>query len=312
MSASVSPRPISACCSGRCSSGFPFPRSGCSVTGCPAAADGDALRHRRAGTAPLAWRQSDGRPAGEPCCSMRPWGLPGGLLRHHVLGGAPGQCIRPWRPCSSACRCWRAASAGLGVEQRAGRLLAILALGASGALGWPGPKWRRLLRDAAGLRRAGFLLRLRRLGALSGAQQMGLANGSLPTQAGLRTFWSLVAGAVLIGLMGRYGSACGAAAHESAGPVAGDLPGRVLQRDDLLPAAARHQRTDPGGNGLQLPVPFVSMLLLFFDQPARMGWHWLPGSLLVILAIGLLLRRTGSQAAEAVRPSSSARVRAIA
>jgi len=38
-------------------------------------------------------------------------------------------------------------------------------------------------------------------------------------------------------------------------------------------------------------VPFVSMLLLFFDQPARMGWHWLPGSLLVVLAIGLLLRR---------------------
>ena len=40
-------------------------------------------------------------------------------------------------------------------------------------------------------------------------------------------------------------------------------------------------------------MPFVSMLLLFFDQPARMGWHWLPGSLLVILAIGLLLRRDG-------------------
>ena len=38
-------------------------------------------------------------------------------------------------------------------------------------------------------------------------------------------------------------------------------------------------------------VPFVSMLLLFFDQPARMGVHWLPGSLLVVLAIGLLLRR---------------------
>jgi hypothetical protein len=35
------------------------------------------------------------------------------------------------------------------------------------------------------------------------------------------------------------------------------------------------------------------MLLLFFDQPARMGWHWLPGSLLVILAIGLLLRQDG-------------------
>jgi len=38
-------------------------------------------------------------------------------------------------------------------------------------------------------------------------------------------------------------------------------------------------------------VPFVSMVLLFVEQPQRMGWQWLPGSLLVILAIGLLLRR---------------------
>ena len=39
-------------------------------------------------------------------------------------------------------------------------------------------------------------------------------------------------------------------------------------------------------------VPFVSMLLLFFDQPARMGWHWAPGALTVMLAIALLLRRS--------------------
>ena len=38
-------------------------------------------------------------------------------------------------------------------------------------------------------------------------------------------------------------------------------------------------------------VPFVSMLLLFIEQPQRIGWHWLPGSLLVLLAIALLLRR---------------------
>jgi len=33
------------------------------------------------------------------------------------------------------------------------------------------------------------------------------------------------------------------------------------------------------------------MLLLFIDQPQQIGWHWLPGSLLVILAISLLLNR---------------------
>ena len=29
-------------------------------------------------------------------------------------------------------------------------------------------------------------------------------------------------------------------------------------------------------------VPFVSMLLLFIDQSERIGWHWLPGSLMVV------------------------------
>ena len=33
------------------------------------------------------------------------------------------------------------------------------------------------------------------------------------------------------------------------------------------------------------------MLLLFIDQPQRIGWHWVPGSLLVMLAIAVLLRR---------------------
>ena len=42
-------------------------------------------------------------------------------------------------------------------------------------------------------------------------------------------------------------------------------------------------------------LPFVSMLLLFIDQPQRIGWHWLPGSLLVILAIGMLLSRAAGR-----------------
>ena len=44
-------------------------------------------------------------------------------------------------------------------------------------------------------------------------------------------------------------------------------------------------------------VPFVSMLLLFIAQPQRIGWHWLPGNVLVIIAIGLLLRRGKAAAA---------------
>ena len=37
-------------------------------------------------------------------------------------------------------------------------------------------------------------------------------------------------------------------------------------------------------------VPFVSMLLLFIGQPQRIDWRWLPGNLLVLLAIALLRR----------------------
>jgi drug/metabolite transporter (DMT)-like permease len=37
-------------------------------------------------------------------------------------------------------------------------------------------------------------------------------------------------------------------------------------------------------------APFVAMLLLFVTEPDRIGWHWLPGSLLVITDIALLRR----------------------
>src|SRR5699024_10002943 len=42
-------------------------------------------------------------------------------------------------------------------------------------------------------------------------------------------------------------------------------------------------------------VPFVSMVLLFITQPRVIGWQWLPGSLLVVLAITLLLRHDAAK-----------------
>src|SRR3546814_14076005 len=92
---------------------------------------------------------------------------------------------------------------GLGVEQPAGRRLAILALGASGALGLA---WAENGGDFSGMQ-----LGLGELGFLFGCvasalypvlSKWVLANGTLPRQAGLRTFWSLIAGPLLIGLMG--------------------------------------------------------------------------------------------------------------
>jgi drug/metabolite transporter (DMT)-like permease len=43
--------------------------------------------------------------------------------------------------------------------------------------------------------------------------------------------------------------------------------------------------------GYSYLVPFLSMLSLFIEQPQRIGWHWLPGSLMVLLSIVLLLKR---------------------
>ena len=51
-------------------------------------------------------------------------------------------------------------------------------------------------------------------------------------------------------------------------------------------------------------VPFVSMLILFAVQPASIGWPWLPGSLLVLLAIGLLLRRDVTGRARPADPAT--------
>ncbi|WP_244613144.1 EamA family transporter [Modicisalibacter radicis] len=53
-------------------------------------------------------------------------------------------------------------------------------------------------------------------------------------------------------------------------------------------------------------VPFVSMLLLFVNEPQQMDWRWLPGSLLVTLAIVLLLRRDVTQRRAAAARNSSA------
>ena len=47
-------------------------------------------------------------------------------------------------------------------------------------------------------------------------------------------------------------------------------------------------------------APFVSMLLLFIAEPDRIGWRWLPGSLLVLLAITLLLLRDARRPAERI------------
>ena len=188
---------------------------------------------------------------------------------------------------------------GFGVERLALRLPAILALGATGALGLAfAESMGRAGRLQFGIGEAVFFL-----GCLSTAlypvlSKWGLATGRLPGSAAVRTFWSLGLGAVLIGLVGLAVEPVTHLASMTGldlllllflGLLSTALTFWLLQRATavLTPGAV---------TAYSYLVPFVSMLLLFMREPERIGWVWLPGSLLVIVATALLLRTGRSSA----------------
>lgn len=194
---------------------------------------------------------------------------------------------------------------GLGVEPRAGRLLGILALGAAGALGlaWA-ETGGRLDSLQFGLGEAAFFA-----GCIASAlypvlSKWGLRHGHLSDSAALRTFWSLVAGGVLIGALGLIFESPRALAAMTLsdallvaylGVFSSGVTFWLLQNATatLTPGAA---------TAYTYLVPFVSMVLLWTGTPAHIGWHWLPGSLLVGLAIALLL---GRKAVAATPPAAA-------
>lgn len=245
--------------------------------------------------APLAWRQSDGRPG------LRTWLLY--ALMGLCLAGFFGTMFWVAHRVTALSMATLFVSVpllayglgrGLGVERPAGRLLTILALGATGALGlaWAenGGNFTGL---QLGLGELAFFL-----GCIASAlypvlSKWGLARGVLPTQAGLRTFWSLLAGAVLIALMGLVWEQSAALLRMNPLDVLLVIYLGVFSSamTFFLQQRATSVLTPGAVTAYSYLVPFVSMLLLFYDQPARIGWHWLPGSLLVVLAIALLLRR---------------------
>lgn len=127
----------------------------------------------------------------------------------------------------------------------------------------------------------------------------GLQQGWLTTNAALRTFWSLSAGGILIGLIG-----LGLEPFE-------DLY-RMTGRDFLLIAylgifssGVTFWLVQRGTTDLKPSVvtaytyliPFVSMILLFFAEPDLAGWKWVPGSVAVIVAMRILIRRSSQPAA---------------
>ncbi|MCA1494150.1 DMT family transporter [Ensifer sp. NBAIM29] len=185
-----------------------------------------------------------------------------------------------------------------GVETRAHRLLAILVLGAVGALALAlAQSGGDLAKLQFGWGEMAFFL-----GCIASAlypvlSKWGLGRGILSPDAAVRTFWSLAAGGVLIGLVGFI-----------AEPVA--AMGRMRLGDVLLVAylgvfssgatfwlmqRATGALTPGAVTAYSYLVPFVSMLVLFAMRPDVIGWQWLPGSLLVITAIALLFRGAAGQ-----------------
>lgn len=246
--------------------------------------------------APLAWRQSEGRPG---MATLLLYVLMGLCLAGffgtmfwaaHRVSALSMATLFVSVPLLAYCL-----GRGLGVEQPAGRLLAILALGAGGALGLA---WAENGGDFAGMQlglgELGFFLGCVASALYPVLSKWGLARGALPKQAGLRTFWSLISGAALIGLMGLLWEAPQALLKMNLLDVLLVIYLGVFSSamTFFLQQRATAVLTPGAVTAYSYLVPFVSMLLLFFDQPARMGWHWAPGALTVMLAIALLLRRS--------------------
>lgn len=199
---------------------------------------------------------------------------------------------------------------GLGVEHPAGRLLAVLALGALGALGlgWA-ESGEALSQWRFGSGEAIFLLGCVASALYPVLSKWGISSGRLSSQALLRAFWSLLLGCVLVGLLGLAWETPRALSKMGGqdallliylGVFSSSMTFWLQQRATavLTPGVVA---------AYSYMVPFVSMLLLFGTQPQRIGWQWLPGSLLVVLAIGLLLRRESrvTESTERVRSGKS-------
>lgn len=184
------------------------------------------------------------------------------------------------------------------VERLAWRLPGVLLLGAVGALGlaWA-ESGGRLDGMRFGIGEAAFFVGCVASALYPVLSKWGLARGWLSPRAGLRTFWSLLVGGGLIGLLGLIGES----PSDLAGMTVGDAALLVylgLFSSGLtfwLQQRATAVLTPAAVTAYGYLVPFVSMLVLFVREPQHIGWEWLPGSLLVIAAIVLLLRRDAAQ-----------------
>ncbi|MGB8711778.1 MAG: DMT family transporter [Onishia taeanensis] len=183
-----------------------------------------------------------------------------------------------------------------GLERRGWRLPLILAMGAAGALLLAfveaGSQGSASPGVVFGRGEAVFLLGCMASALYPVLSKWGLARGWLSTSAAVRTFWSLALGGALIGALGL-----------AVEPVAALSTMRF--RDALvviylglfssavtfwLQQRATAVLTPAAVTAYGYLVPFVSILLLFLQTPGRLGWEWLPGSVLVLAAMAWLWR----------------------
>lgn len=185
-----------------------------------------------------------------------------------------------------------------GVEQRADQLVAILSLGAVGALmlAWA-ESGGQLSTLQWGESELVFFTGCAASALYPVLSRWGLNQRWLAPQAEIRTFWSLLTGGVLIGMLAMVEEAPQQLLTMTLrdvsllvflGVCSSGMTFWLMQRATavLTPAAV---------TAYSYLVPFVSMLLLFVDQPERIGWYWLPGGLLVVFTIRLLLRHDAAQ-----------------
>ncbi len=181
----------------------------------------------------------------------------------------------------------------LGVEAPAYRLLGTFTLGTIGALSLI---FAQGAGDAADLRigwnEGAFFLGCVALALYPVLSKWGLVRGILSRDAAVRTFWSLFVGAILIAAIGLIYEPITALSQMRfedvllvvyLGVFSSGATFWLLQRG----TGALTPGTVTAYNYL---VPFVAMLVLFATQTDVIGWHWLPGSLLVMVAMLLLVR----------------------
>jgi drug/metabolite transporter (DMT)-like permease len=183
---------------------------------------------------------------------------------------------------------------GFRVERPSAPLLGILVTGAAGSLSFAwAEKGSALGGLRLGLAEVVYFAGCLGLALYSVLSRWSLSQRWISGSAAVRAFWSVAVGAILVGTLGLIEEKPQELARMKLPDVlllaylgilstAGTF--WLMQRAAavLSPAAT---------TAYAYAVPFVSMLLLFIMEPQRITWRWLPGAVLVFLAMTLLFRR---------------------